>query len=148
MNFSIRFFTTVLISAVVLLFCSFSPTKNKPGHQPQDPKKTEIKIIKKSKDTIQNGLVKIKGRLYFSKTGETAIGGIVIANKNFGAYADDNGNFKFECPPGELNLEAKYIGYDNGKLIIQGKQDEIIELKIYFNKSSIPLKYPNRLRPK
>lgn len=101
--------------------------------------KTEIKVLNRTKDFSNSEMVLIKGMGFFAEEGETAIGGSISANKVNGDNIDLDGKFEFEAPPGELKLEAKFIGYHFGTLLLSAQAGELIELEISFKSNSILL---------
>ncbi len=57
----------------------------------------------------------VSGRVYDAETGEALIGASVqTVGQSYGAYADENGRFKFRLPenaPDTVDVEVYYVGY-------------------------------------
>ncbi len=128
-------FFLVLATAI---FYSCSLVQKKPILLEQ-VEKTEIIVVKRTKNFSNSEMVKIRGKAFINETGELAVGGIITANSENGDYINNEGSFEFEVPEGELIILAKFLGFHNGNLILSAKPGELIELEIRFGSYTVLL---------
>ncbi len=83
----------------------------------------------------------IRGFIYEKETGEPVIfTNVYLQGTNFGASTDVNGYFTIsQIPPGEYNLMVTYLGFDSIKEPVSLKSGQILNKRLYLEKSAIQL---------
>ena len=84
----------------------------------------------------------IRGFVYDAKTGEPLMFvNLILEGQPYGASTDVNGFFNItKVPVGKYTLLVRYMGYEEKKVPVSIKKNEIISKKIYLTPSSIKLK--------
>ncbi|HRP01780.1 MAG TPA: SusC/RagA family TonB-linked outer membrane protein [Candidatus Kapabacteria bacterium] len=62
---------------------------------------------------------------------------VSITSLRIGAVTDNAGKFQFEAPPGEHNVEARYVGYEPKILKVNVKSGETTEITLELSSQSI-----------
>jgi hypothetical protein len=84
----------------------------------------------------------IRGFVYEKQSGEPVIfTNVYLRGTTFGASTDVNGYFTIsQIPPGEYTLIVTYLGFDTITEPVELKAGQIINKRLYMNKSAVQLK--------
>lgn len=84
----------------------------------------------------------IRGFVYDKETGEPVIfTNVVLKGTTYGAATDVNGYYTIiKVPAGEYTISVTYLGYDTLQMPVSVKAGQIVNQKLYIQKSSIKLK--------
>ncbi len=84
----------------------------------------------------------IRGFVYDKETGEPVIfTNVVLKGTTFGAATDVNGYYSIiKVPAGDYTISVTYLGYDTLQMPVSVKAGQIVNQKLYIQKSSIKLK--------
>lgn len=84
----------------------------------------------------------IRGFVYDKETGEPVIfTNVVLKGTTYGAATDVNGYYTIiKVPAGDYTISVTYLGYDTLQMPVSVKAGQIVNQKLYIQKSSIKLK--------
>lgn len=84
----------------------------------------------------------IRGFVYDKETGEPVIfTNVVLKGTTLGASTDVNGYYSIiKVPPGDYTISVTYLGYDTLEVPVSVKAGQIVNQKLYIQKSTINLK--------
>ncbi|NQU51070.1 MAG: carboxypeptidase-like regulatory domain-containing protein [Bacteroidetes bacterium] len=75
---------------------------------------------------------KMKGKVIDGKTGEFLVGAVVFNNKlEKGSTTNSRGEFEFELPTGEHQLQFSFVGFQNTTLKVKLIEDGFAEFEIF-----------------
>lgn len=93
---------------------------------------SQLMIIGNPMNVGRYKTARLKGRVLDGKTGEPLAGAVVYNNKlEKGSTTNRNGDFEFDLPTGEHQLQFSFVGFENTNLKIKLIEDGFAEFEIF-----------------